>query len=144
LSLPINNFLGETYVLAGDYAAALRQYQHTIAMNPTFPLVHGYLADLFELMGRFDDAIHERERTALLSGASEQESADQAARLTQALQRGGVTGFWKELVSQDLRARQNFAGGFDVIAQDYALAGEKDLAFQWLQKSAEAREGQEL
>ncbi len=37
-----------------------------------------------------------------------------------------------------------FGGGFDVIAQDYALAGEKDLAFQWLEKSFEAREGEEL
>ena len=144
LSLPINNFLGETYVLAGDYPAALQQYQHTIAMNPNFPLVHAYLADLLELTGKFEDAIQERERTALLFGASEQESADKAARLTQALKHGGVAGFWKELLSQDLRARQTSPGGFDVIAQDYALAGEKDLAFQWLGKSIGAREGQEL
>ena len=144
LSMPINNFLGETYVLAGDYPAALQQYQHTIAMNPNFPLVHAYLADLLELTGKFEDAIHERERSALLSGASEQESADKAARLTQALQHGGVAGFWKELVSQDLRARQTSPGGFDLIAQDYAMAGEKDLAFQWLEKSIGAREGQEL
>jgi hypothetical protein len=67
-----------------------------------------------------------------------------AIRLTKALKSGGAAGFWKELVSQDLRARQNFGGGFDAIAQDYALAGEKDLAFQWLEKSIEAREGQEL
>jgi len=144
LSLPINNFLGETYVLAGDYPAASRQYQHTIAMNPNFPLVHAYLADLLELMGKFEGAIHERERTDLLSGASEEESAAQAARLTRALKRGGASGFWKELVSQDLRARQKFGGGFDVIAQDYALAGEKDLAIQWLERSFKAREGQEL
>ena len=90
LSLPINNFFGETYELAGDYPAALRQYQHTIAMNPNFPLAHAYLAQLLELTGRFDDAIHERERAALLSGESEQESADQAARLTLALKRGGA------------------------------------------------------
>ncbi len=144
LSLPINNFFGETYELAGDYPAALRQYQHTIAMNPNFPLVHAYLAGLLELTGKFEDAIHERERTDLLSGESEQESADKAARLTLALKRGAAAGFWKELVAQDLRARQVFGGGFDLIAQDYALAGEKDLAFQWLQKSMEAREGQEL
>ncbi|HVT97644.1 MAG TPA: winged helix-turn-helix domain-containing protein [Acidobacteriaceae bacterium] len=144
LSLPINNFLGETYVLAGDYPAAYRQYQHTIAMNPNFPLVHAYLADLFELTGKYEDAVHEREKTAVLSGASEQESMDKAVRLTKALKSGGAAGFWKELVSQDLRARQSFAGGFDVIAQDYALAGEKDLAFQWLEKSIAAREGQEL
>ena len=144
LSLAVNNFLGETYVLAGDYSSAYQQYQHTIAMNPNFPLVHAYMADLLELMGRFDDAIHERERTALLSGESEQKSADKAARLVRALKKGGVRRFWQEQVAQDLRADQASTSGFVVIAQDYALAGEKDLAFQWLEKSIEGREGQEL
>jgi tetratricopeptide (TPR) repeat protein len=144
LSLPINNFLGETYVLAGDYSSAYQQYLHTIEMNPNFPLVHAYMADLLELMERFEDAIHERERTALLSGEIEQESANKAARLSRALRSGGVPGFWKEQVAQDLRAKQTSTGGFVVIAQDYALAGEKDLAFQWLEKSMEEREGQEL
>ncbi len=144
LSLPINNFLGETYVLAGDYPAAYRQYQHTIAMNPNFPLVHAYMADLLELMGRFDEAIREREKAALLSGESEPESAKKADRLTKALKSGGVAGFWKEQLAQDLRASQKASAGFDVIAQDYAQAGEKDLAFQWLEKSMQAREGREL
>ena len=144
LSLPINNFLGETYVLAGDYPSAYRQYQHTIAMNPNFPLVHAYLADLLELMGNYNDAIREREKTDILSGESEQESAEKARRLTSAFKRGGVAGFWKEQLAQDLRAKQKFSGGFDIIAQDYALAGEKDQAFLWLEKSMQAREGQEL
>ncbi len=106
LSLPINNFLGETYVLAGDYPAAYQQFQRTIAMNPNFPLVHDYLANLLELMGRFEDAIHEQERANLLSGDSERAAADKAARLTGALNKGGVAGFWKERLAQDLRARQ--------------------------------------
>ena len=144
LSMPINNFLGETYELAGDYPAAYQQYQHTIAMNPNFPLVHAYMADLLELTGRFEEAIHERETTALLSGESEQEAAGKAARLTSALKNGGVAGFWKEQTAQDLRAQRASSRGFDVIAQDYALAGEKNLAFEWLEKSMEGREGQEL
>ena len=47
-------------------------------------------------------------------------------------------------MTQDLQAKRTSSGGFDVIAQDYALAGDKDQAFQWLEKSMEAREGQEL
>jgi tetratricopeptide (TPR) repeat protein len=144
LSLPINNFLGETYVLAGDYPAAYQQYQHTIAMNQNFPLVHAYMADLLELMGRFDDAIAERERTAFLFGESERESTDKAARLTNALKSGGVAGFWKELSGSGPSCQADVERRFVVIAQDYALAGEKDLAFEWLEKSIEAREGQEL
>ena len=144
LSLPVNNFLGETYVLAGDYTAAYEQYQRTIAMNPNFPLGHAYLAELLELMGRFDEAIHERETAAILSGESERKANNKAARMTNALKSGGVAGFWKEQVAQDLRAIQTSGAGFSVIAEDYALAGAKDLAFQWLEKSMEAREGEEL
>lgn len=67
-----------------------------------------------------------------------------AARLRSALKSGGVAGFWKERVAQDLHAKQTSRGGFVVIARDYALAGERDLAFEWLEKSIEAREGQDL
>jgi TolB-like protein/DNA-binding winged helix-turn-helix (wHTH) protein/Tfp pilus assembly protein PilF len=144
LSLPINNFLGETYELAGAFPEAYRQYQRTIAMDPDFPLVHAYLAELLEIMGKLDDAVLEREKSDLLSGVSERESADKAARLTSALKASGAAGFWKELLAQDLRAQQGTNSGFDAIAQDYAMAGDRDHAFEWLEKSIQAREGQEL
>src|ERR1700722_15776756 len=44
LSLPINNFMGMTYIFAADYGSAYRQFQHTIAMDPSFPLAHEYFA----------------------------------------------------------------------------------------------------
>ena len=46
--------------------------------------------------------------------------------------------------AQDVRAMQKPSGSFVGIAQDCGLAGEGDLAFQSLQKSIEAREGQKL
>src|SRR5262249_36971375 len=44
LSLPINNFMAVTYGFVGDYDKSYRQFQHTIELNPTFPLAHEYFA----------------------------------------------------------------------------------------------------
>jgi hypothetical protein len=44
LSLPINNFMGMTYMFAENYEKAYQQFQHTIARDPTFPLAHQYFS----------------------------------------------------------------------------------------------------
>lgn len=146
LSLPINNFLGESYVLAGDHSAAEQQFRRTIEMDPNFPLPHGYIAGLFELTGRFDKAITEREIGERLTDSNEVNAAARSAKLRKALREGGEKGYWKERVAQDLDAMKGQGGGISavVLAQDYALAGERDHALKWLERSYEEREGQDL
>src|SRR6266700_3641168 len=58
-SLPINHFMGMTYMFAGDYEKSYRQFQHTIAMDPTFPLAHEYFSFLLKLMGRYEEGIRD-------------------------------------------------------------------------------------
>ena len=70
LSLPINNFMGMTYLFAGDYEKSYRQFQHTIELDPTFPLAHAYFAALLVAMDKYEQAIEEDERAEVLSGAS--------------------------------------------------------------------------
>jgi TolB-like protein/DNA-binding winged helix-turn-helix (wHTH) protein len=146
LSLPINNFLGENYVLAGDYRAAEAQFQRTIAMDPNFPLPHLYLAGLYEVEGRFAEAIAEREKGDVLSGLSETAARARAATLQAAVRQGGAAGYWAAHRGQDLQDMQRSGAGIsaNVLAADYAQEGKKDEAFVWLDKSYEAREGQEL
>ncbi len=146
LSMPINNFLGETYLLAGDYSQSYKQFQHTIRMDPNFPLPHLYIASLLELMGRFEDAINENEKGMLLAGFTPTEASKRAAALHKALKTGGKKGYWEEHLVQDLREmdRKGEATSPVRVAENYALAGEKDEAFEWLAKSYEAREGGEL
>lgn len=55
--MPINNFLGETYLLAGDFGASQRAFERGMAMDPNFPLPHAYIAGLFEVTRKYETAI---------------------------------------------------------------------------------------
>ncbi|MFZ0807405.1 MAG: winged helix-turn-helix domain-containing protein [Candidatus Sulfotelmatobacter sp.] len=147
LSLPINNFMGVTYSLAGDYEKSYQQFQRTIAMDPTFPLAHAYFSDLLIVMGKYEEAVKEREQAELLFGAAPELAAARANALLKVLKTRGLKGFGQENLKQDLKALKASGGAFfpaSVIATDYALADEKDEAFEWLDKAFRQREGQSL
>lgn len=146
MSLPINSFMANTYLLAGDYSQAYQQLQHTVAMDPNFAWAHGQLLDLFEMTGRFEEAIDEREKADELFEWTPQEASERAARMRKALRSGGEKAYWKERLAQDLEGMHrpgHYMIAF-VLAAHYALAGDKDAALEWLEKSYEAREGAEL
>jgi tetratricopeptide (TPR) repeat protein len=147
LSLPINNFMGMTYMFAGNYDKAYQQFQHTIAMDPTFPLAHQYFAWLLTVMGKYEQAIKEGEESELLGGASPEDGAAEASTLLQAFKTGGEKRFWQkhlELTLQALnRPGNDFVAASDV-ASAYALAGDKGKAFEWLYKAYEERDGMDI
>ncbi len=147
LSLPINNFMAMTYMFAGDYEESYRQFQRTIAMDPTFPLAHDYFSVLLIVMGRYEEAVEESEKAALLYGSAPEQAAAHATALLKTLKAGGLKGFGQENLKRDLKAMKESGGRYfpaSAIAADYALAGEKDKAFEWLGKAYEEREGQSI
>jgi tetratricopeptide (TPR) repeat protein len=147
LSLPINNFMGMTYMFAGDYEKAYQQFQHTIAMDPTFPLVHEYFSFLLAEMGRYEEAIKESEKSELLGGSSPEDAAAEATMMLQAFKTGGEKGFWQKNLDLTLQALKQPRGGFvaaSVVAASYARAGDKDKAFEWLDKAYAERDGEDI
>jgi tetratricopeptide (TPR) repeat protein len=96
LSLPLNNMMGETYLWAGDYQKALRQFQRTIDLEPTFPLAHFFYAGLLTEMGRYEEAIKETQTGELLLGTSPEAAGALAAEFQKALQAGGPKRYWQK------------------------------------------------
>jgi tetratricopeptide (TPR) repeat protein len=146
LSLPINNFMGMTYMFAGDYQNAYGQFQHTIAMDPTFPLAHEYFSWLLFTMGRYEEAVREEEKSEVLRGASPEQAATHATIMLRAFKAGGEKGVWQKHLELDLQAMKK-PGAYtspSALAADYAMAGENNKAFEWLDKAYEEREGQSL
>ena len=147
LSLPINNFMGMTYMFAGNYDKAYQQFQHTIAMDPTFPLAHQYFAWLLAAMGKYEEAIKEGEESELLGGASPEDAAAEANTLLQAFKTGGEKGFWQKHLELTLQELKRPGGGFvpaSGVASAYAFVGDKDKAFEWLDKAYEERDGMDI
>jgi TolB-like protein/DNA-binding winged helix-turn-helix (wHTH) protein len=147
LSVPLNNMLGQTYLWAEDYDKALQQFQHTIGLDPRFPLVHFFLAGLFEELGRYEEAIQENERGELLLGVGTEKAAAHAARFQKAFHSGGPRGYWQKNLEITLKEyKQAGTGYFPAIgvAGAYARVGDKENAFKWLDKSFQDREGQDI
>jgi len=146
LSLPINNFLGVSYLFGGDYEKSYRQFQHTLEIDPAFPLGHAYFADLLMEMGRFEEGIDENQKAELLMGVKPEKAAAEAASLHQAFTSGGKKGFWQrvlEIALQNLKRGEEPASAAGV-ATAYARTGDADRAFEWLDKAYEQREGEDI
>lgn len=145
LSLPINNFLGATYLFVGDYQKSYSQFEHTIEMDPRFPLAHAYFADLLFTIGKVDEAIEENEKTEVLSGESPEKAAAEAAAMRQAF-KSGEKRMWQHDLDKTLqrfrKAPQSVRASELVGA--YARAGQVDKAFEWLNKAYDERDGQDI
>jgi TolB-like protein/DNA-binding winged helix-turn-helix (wHTH) protein/Tfp pilus assembly protein PilF len=145
LSLPMNNFMGMTYMFAGDYEKSYQQFQHTIAMDPTFPLAHEYLSSLLKMTEKYEEGIEEHEKAEVLSGSSPENAAAEANLMRQALKTGGEKGLWEKNIELILAARkrsQSDVVSSGLVAAVYALAGDKDCAFEWLNKAYAERDGE--
>jgi TolB-like protein/DNA-binding winged helix-turn-helix (wHTH) protein/Flp pilus assembly protein TadD len=147
LSLPISNFMGMTYMFAGRYDESRKQFERTIAMDPTFPLAHEYLAWLLAMMGNYEESVQEKEKSELLNGAAPDAAAAHAATLQQAFRKGGERAYWQTILNEALASYQRSQGSTPSagnVAAVYALAGEKDRAFEWLAKAYNEHDGMEI
>lgn len=141
-SLPINMFMGMTYMFAGDYKNSRAEFQHAIAMDPNYPVNHIYFSFLLKITGRYEEGIVENEKGEVLSGSSPEEAAKKAAILRQAFRKGGEKAAWQKdlelILATPTRPKDKSAG---LVAGLYALIGDKDHAFEWLDKAYDDRDG---
>jgi TolB-like protein/DNA-binding winged helix-turn-helix (wHTH) protein/tetratricopeptide (TPR) repeat protein len=141
-SLPLNNIMGSTYLWAGDYQKSLQQFLHTINLDPAFPLAHFYFAGLLAEVGRYEEAIDEKQQGQLLTGVSPEEAYEEAAEFHRAFKKGGPRGYWRKNLEATLKAQKKGGTGYFAavdVAGAYARIGNKESAFRWLEKAYEER-----
>jgi tetratricopeptide (TPR) repeat protein len=138
LSQIINADVGDTYFIARQYDQAIEQLHKTVEMDQNFYVAHWYLGIAYEMKGSFQEAIAE-----LLKARQLNDNPRVLALLGHVYAASGDReGALRTLDQLKQIAQQRYVSGFS-FALIYAGLGEKDQAFQWLEKSYQDR-AQEL
>lgn len=134
VSLIINTDAGAILFLAGRYDPAIVECQKALELDPTFSQAHVILSLVYEQREMYDQWLAERQKALTVSGKS-----DEAARLGLTYAHSGHRGVVENWLS-DMKehAKSQYVPAF-AMARAYADLGDKDHAFEWLEKAYEER-----
>jgi serine/threonine-protein kinase len=134
LSLVINHALGFCYLYARQYDQAIQQYRKTIELDQNWYIAHWFLGFAYEMKGLSREAIAEYQKAKELNddpyvlgllghGYAASGRRDEATKV---------------LAEMNEVAKQRYVPAYS-FAQVYAGLGDKEHAFQWLEKSYQDR-----
>ncbi|HEX9703990.1 MAG TPA: tetratricopeptide repeat protein, partial [Gemmatimonadales bacterium] len=129
--------LGVDYSLAGDLHHAIAEYRRAQQLDPVHPLALGLgpslpagPARVYVWQGRYDEAVEEYIRIAMLRGAT----ASELDAIRRAYAASGMPGFWRKWLEMDLRQSGNTPDPLR-IATLWALIGDTAQTFHWLDRA---------
>jgi tetratricopeptide (TPR) repeat protein len=145
LSPMVYTIWGDTYLRARKYDEAIAQLQKALEIDPNFAAAHITLRDAYLGKGMFHEALAECRATANLSATKREQALQEAGELEQAYLKSGEQGYWRKRLELALadRRRPNLVGYEESaysIACTAARIGEKDMAFEWLDRAVDERD----
>jgi len=128
-----NDQKGIVFRMQGNCDKAIAQAQKTLEIDPDYGLAYGLLADCYQTKGMYDKFMEAEERFLALFGRS-----DAAAELKRVYATSGIKGVRQWFIKQDSDPAKPAYSPI-AVAENYALLGDKDNAFLWLEKAYEQR-----
>ena len=128
LSLIVQTDLGYAYFFAGQYDAALSEYQKVLAANPSFAPVHWVLEQYYFERKMYGPAAQELAQLLSHNG-----DAEMARKVGEAYATGGPHEFLR-FIANAKDARGRFYFGFESIAKAYMYLGQKKAALSALEQ----------
>ena len=138
LSPIINNMVAFTLLTAGNYGSAVEQWNRTLELEPTFPESHFLLSKAYWTKGLYPEAISEAQKAASYSGRTPRYVAGIGYALAAAGKRAEAHNILDELA----RSSKSSNVSPSYIAGIYSTLGERDQAFEWLEKAYQVRDDQ--
>jgi TolB-like protein/class 3 adenylate cyclase/Flp pilus assembly protein TadD len=136
LSLLIGEELGWAEYHGHHYDEAAAQIKKTIELDPGFLINYLTLAQIYEQMGRNNEAVAELRKVLAMPGGDWGESL---AELGCALAKSGDTEAAKKIIQQlQERSAREYISPY-VIATIYADLGDEDKTLEWLEKAIPER-----
>ncbi|HVS81527.1 MAG TPA: tetratricopeptide repeat protein [Pyrinomonadaceae bacterium] len=140
-SIVINAELGLPYLYARQYDQAIIRFQKAIEMDPSFAFAHFALGEAYDRKGRYEEAIAEHEKAlALAGGDAPQVWSAMTGQLEGANQTLGEKGYWQKRLELTKKLYEQHAATAEAVAEMYAIVGDKEQAFAWLEKSYQQHE----
>ena len=144
LSIPINNILANHLDQAGRYDEAIEQRRKVLELNPNDANQYIQLSESYAAKGMYDEAFAEQLRAASLYGVDKEK--------TEEYRRIYASSGWNAYLQKTLwdeheellkKLNQPEHTNLDTFfaATSYAALGEKDKAFEWLDRMYEDRNG---
>jgi serine/threonine protein kinase len=131
LSLTINFELGLAFYYARDYDKAIEQFQKTLELDQNFPPANVFLPAAYEQKGMYDEAVAQFKKA--IPGGSEWTHSGLGHVYAVSGRKSEARKILDELKQV---AKQQYVPA-PGIALIYAGLGEKDQAFDWLEKGYE-------
>lgn len=136
VSLITNAVMGRVFFMARRYDAAIAQCKKTIEMDPAFPRAYVYMARAYEQKRMYPEAWLSYHKSRVLMGYDAESQAGPLSPKTL-----DAKSYWKQRLTwaqADLKHGRN--ASFE-LAVAYSNLGDKDRAFQWLEKSYQEHSG---
>jgi TolB-like protein/DNA-binding winged helix-turn-helix (wHTH) protein len=137
LALPIQSFLGRTYVWARRYDEAETQLQKTNQLNANFPINHERLWHLYALTGKYEKAIEEETKARILYGEDPKSAVAEGEELRHAYASGSARGYWQKVLEFS-RTKEDSPEGYSSssgMAVVLAKLGENEKAIDSLERA---------
>jgi serine/threonine protein kinase/Tfp pilus assembly protein PilF len=134
LSPDINAFAGVSFHWARQYAQAIDQLRRTINLEPTYWIARTYLGWAYVENRQFTEAISELQKAKEI-----EDNHFVLGSLGYAYARAGKRDEAQRVIATlTMWSQQRFVSPYSMVIV-YAALGEKDLAFQWLDKAYDER-----
>ena len=131
LSLIIDRNLGDGFYMARQYDQAIEQERKTLELDPNFIPAHEYLGIAYIQKSMYNEGIAEFEKAVAISPGNTRTTIVARIRLCVAGKRAEAQ---KVLDRLNELSKQRYVAAVD-IARVYLGLGEKDKAFEWLEKA---------
>jgi eukaryotic-like serine/threonine-protein kinase len=118
----------------GEYEKSIEELTKILEIDPNHPGAHGNLGANYFALGKYLQSLEEWEKAARLGNNANELARMEAAKRGYA--KAGVRGATKAVTQiMEEQAKRMYVDPTD-IARGYAYLGEKDKAFEWLERAA--------
>jgi TolB-like protein/DNA-binding winged helix-turn-helix (wHTH) protein len=124
------------FILAHRYDLALKHAQELFEMAPNYVWVHVDLAQIYEQIGRAEEAAEESLKADELFGMDPK----RIAQLKGAIAKSGAQGYWRRTLENYRESAKSSYVPSVMVAEVCVRVGDKECAFQWLEKGFDERD----